>query len=80
MSERSIEALERRLALIEAKAEIERAMKSYCRSADRRNLDAFLDNFHPDSTHNHIQYFKGRRAVSLRALRRITTPSSPLTF
>jgi len=59
MVERSIDELERRLASIEAKAEIEHAMKSYCRSADRRNIDAFRDNFHPDSTHNHIPYFKG---------------------
>ena len=63
MAERSIDALERRLALIEAKAEIEHALTSYCRSADRRKLDAFLDNFHPDSTHHHIQYFKGPSRV-----------------
>jgi hypothetical protein len=59
MAERSIDELERRLALIEAKAEIEHVIKSYGRSADRRNVDAFIDSFHPDSTHNHIQYFKG---------------------
>ncbi len=59
MAERSIDELELRLALIEAKAEIEHAVKSYAHSADRRDVDAFLDNFHPDSTHNHIPYFKG---------------------
>ncbi|HEX4507053.1 MAG TPA: nuclear transport factor 2 family protein, partial [Alphaproteobacteria bacterium] len=59
MGERSIDELERRLAVIEAKAEIEHVMKSYCRSADRRRPDDFRDNFHPDSTHNHIPYFKG---------------------
>jgi hypothetical protein len=51
--------LERRIAVIEARAEIESVLRTNAHSADRRDLETFKSTFHPDSTHHHVGHYKG---------------------
>jgi hypothetical protein len=55
----STQTLERRLALVEARQAIERCIKQYAHSADRLDMEPFLDIFHADSTHIHTGYYDG---------------------
>lgn len=52
-------ALERRIAALEARGEIESLLRGYAHSADRRDLARFKASFHPQSTHHHAGHYRG---------------------